>query len=172
MPRLTSALLLGVGVLVTTWVSAPAAPSAPPVRVSAQEMANIVAMAPLAADVDQEVARLRAQLATVPQMPAPTRDPFNFGAPRPAPRPRTETPATEVPALAPEIDDAPALVWPALTAVMAGTDGPTAVIAWGDAIEFVKSGETFRDFRILRVSGGAIELHHPASNTTKTLTLR
>lgn len=172
MPRLTSALLLGAGVLVTTWVSAPAAPTAPPVRVSVEDMAEIAAMAPIAAEVEQEVERLRAQLASVPQIPSPTRDPFSFGAPRPSPRSRVATPVDEVPATEPVVEAAPAIVWPTLTAVMAESTGQTAVIAWGDAIEFLKSGDSFKDFRVVTVSGASIEVHHTPSNTTKTLTLR
>lgn len=172
MPRLTSALLLGAGVLVTTWVSAPAAPTAPPVRVSAEDLAEIAAMAPIAAEVEQEVDRLRAQLAAVPQMPSPTRDPFSFGAPRPSPRPRVVAPADDLPMAETVVDAAPALVWPTLTAVMAESPGRTAVIAWGDSIEFVKSGDVFKDFRVVSVSGTSIDVHHVPSNTTKTLTLR
>lgn len=172
MPRLTSALLLGAGVLVTTWVSAPAAPTAPPVRVSAEDMAEITAMAPIAAEVEQEVERLRAQLAAVPQMPTPTRDPFSFGAPRPSPRVRTAPPVEPEPATEPVVEAPPAIVWPTLTAVMAESTGQTAVIAWGDAIEFLKSGESYKDFRVVSVSGSSIDVHHIPSNTTKTLTLR
>jgi hypothetical protein len=172
MPRLTSALLLGAGVLVTTWVSAPAAPTAPPVRVSAEDLAEIAAMAPIAAEVEQEVDRLRAQLAAVPQMPSPTRDPFSFGAPRPSPRPRVVAPADDLPIAETAVDAAPALVWPTLTAVMAESPGWTAVIAWGDSIEFLKSGDSYKDFRVVSVSGTSIEVHHVPSNTTKTLTLR
>jgi hypothetical protein len=172
MHRLTSALLLGAAVLVTTWVSAPAAPTAPPPHVSEAELATIDAMAPAAAALDQEVARLRAQLAVAPAPPEPRRDPFRFGAPRPASRAsglELENPEVlTTDAVAPE----PALLWPSLAAVMTDPSGPTAVIAWGDDIEFVTPGETFRDFRVVSVSGSAIELLHIQTNTTKTLTLR
>lgn len=170
MHRLTSALLLGAGVLVTTWVSAPAAPTAPPPRASAEEVAHVEALAPLAADVNQEVARLRAQLAVVPQMPEPARDPFSFGGRRPAPRAVVAEPAPAAPVASSEVESA--LVWPTLAAVMAEESGQTAVMAWGDAVEFLKAGDTFKDFTVVSVSAGAVELRHEPTRSSKTLTLR
>lgn len=171
MSRFTTASVLAAGVLVTTWVSAPAAPTAPPPEVSAEDLVRIDAMAPLAAELDQEVDRLRAQLATVPQMPEPRRDPFTFGARRPAPRPAVAAPEPELMA-PPVVAPPPAVLWPTLAAVMAETAGNTAVVAWGDGIEFLKAGDTFKDFRVVAVSSASIELRHESSGTLRTLTLR
>lgn len=170
MQRLTTAVLLGVGVLVTTWVSAPAAPTAVPVPVSDADMAIIDAAAPVAAELDQEVARLRAQMAITPQQAEPHRDPFSFGR-LPAPPARVAA-AVEPDIFEPVAPIVPEVLWPTLAAVMRDDTGATAVLAWGDAIEFVTVGDTFKDFRVVSVTGSAIELHHPDSNSTKTISLR
>lgn len=172
MQRLTTAVVLGAGVLMTTWVSAPAAPTAPPILVSDAEMATIEATAPAADALDQEVARLRGQLAISPQQPEPRRDPFSFGRRLPAPAPTVAAAVepVELPEQAEPV--APELLWPTLAAVMADDAGATAVLAWGDAIDFVKTGERFHDFRVTSVTSRTVELHHAASNSTKTISLR
>jgi hypothetical protein len=171
MPRFRTALLLGVGVLVTTWVSAPAAPTAPPAPVSVEDMARIEAMAPLAEALDQEVGRLRAQLAAVPKAPEPRRDPFSFGDRRPAPREAQPVILSETP-----VEDAvelpPAVLWPTLAAVMVESTGTTAVVAWGDTIEFLKADGSFKDFRVVAISGNTLDLRHEPTGTLRTLSLR
>lgn len=171
MSRFTTASLLAAGVLVTTWVSAPAAPTAPPPEVSAEDMLRIEAVAPLAAEINQEVERLRAQLVAVPQAPEPSRDPFTFGARRPAPRPLVAAPASAPVETAP-VELPPAVLWPTLAAVMAEEAGHTAVVGWGDDVEFLKAGDTFKGFRVVSVSSGSIELRHEPSGALRTLTLR
>jgi len=171
MSRFTTASLLAAGVLVTTWVSAPAAPAAPPPEVSDEDMVRIEALAPLAAEINQEVNRLRVQLAAAPQKPDPHRDPFAFGARRPAPRPTVAAPEPEL-VVAPVVDFPPAVLWPTLAAVMAETVGNTAVVAWGEAIEFVKAGDTYKDFRVVTVSSASLELRHEPTGTLRTIALR
>lgn len=171
MPRFRTALLLGVGVLVTTWVSAPAAPTAPPTPVSVEDMSRIEALAPLAGELDQEVDRLRAQLATVPKAPEPRRDPFSFGDWRPAPREALPVIVAESPVeLLAELP--PAVLWPSLAAVMVDPTGTTAIVAWGDTIEFLTAGETFKDFRVVTISGTTLDLRHEPTGALRTLTLR
>jgi hypothetical protein len=171
MPRFRTALLLGVGVLVTTWVSAPAAPTAPPSPVSVEDMARIEALAPLADKIDQEVARLRAQLAVVPQAPEPRRDPFAFGGRRPTPRETPPVLVVETPADVP-VELPPAVLWPSLAAVMVEPSGTTAVVAWGDTIEFLKVGATYKDFRVLAISGTTLDLRHEPTGALRTISLR
>lgn len=171
MARFRSALFLGVGVLVTTWVSAPAAPTAPPPSVSAEDMARIDAMAPLADDLDQEVTKLRAQLTAVPQAPEPRRDPFSFGDRRPAPR-ESEPADVPEPIVEAPVNLPPAVLWPSLAAVMVESTGSTAVVAWGDTIEFLKADATFRDFRVVSITGNTLELRHEPTGTLRTLALR
>lgn len=174
MSRTVTAVLLGAGVLVTTWVSAPAAPTAPVARVSEADLAMIEAMAPLAADVEQETARLRARLATVPERSEPGRDPFSFG--RPARRVTRPAEAPALPAPPPAVDAAAELVWPTLAAVLAEgpADAParTAVVGWGELVELLKPGDLFKDFRVIAVSTGALDLRHEPTGTLRTITLR
>jgi Tfp pilus assembly protein PilP len=171
MSRFRTASLLAAGVLVTTWVSAPAAPTAPPPEVSAEDMKHIDAMAPIAAEIDQQVEQLRVNMTAAPQKPDPGRDPFAFGARRPAPRPAVLQAEPE-PTPAPVVELPPAVLWPTLAAVMAEASGHTAVVAWGDTVEFVKAGDGYKDFRVVSVSAASIELRHEATGTRRTISLR
>ncbi len=173
MPRVTLALVLGTGLLVTTWVSAPAAPTPAPVYVSPEELTRIEALAPLADEVEQEAAQLQARLRASVEPPQPRRDPFHFGARRdtvPAPRVDTSVPE-RVETAAP----APAVLWPVLAGIVeesAAEPRHTAVLGWGDALEFLTVGGTFKDFVVTAVSAGSIELRHQPTGLVKTLTLR
>lgn len=160
--------------LVTTWVSAPAAPTAPVARVSEAELAAIEAMAPLAADVEQETARLRERLAVVPDRSEPSRDPFAFG--RPTPRVAKPVAAPAPPVAAPVVEVADEVVWPTLAAVM--IEGPaeaplrTAVVGWGDLVEFLGPGDRFKDFRVVAIATDALDLRHEPTGTLRTIKLR
>jgi hypothetical protein len=170
MHRLSSALLLGGAVLLTSYISAPAAPTPAPIFASAAEMDAIVELAPLADDVSQEAERLRARLAVVPERPVAQRDPFSFGsAPRRAPK-ATTAPAPEPDA--PVIDAVPAIVWPKLVALLTDKDAITAVVAVGDAVEMLKAGETVDGFLIRDVTSTAIEIVHVATAAVTRLALR
>lgn len=169
--RLTSAVLLGAAVLAVSWVSAPASPVAPPPRVSMAELADVESLAPVAQEIDQEVERLRARLSISADAAAPARDPFSFGrVSRPTIRP--EAPAAPVTIEASTVPIAPEVAWPTLAAVMADKDGPTAVVAWGDTLELLKPGESFKDFFVVSVSTSGIDVRHEPTKTTRTLTLR
>lgn len=174
MSRTVTALLLGAGVLVTTWVSAPAAPTAPVARVSEADLAAIEAMAPLAAEIDQETARLRERLAMVPDRSEPSRDPFSFG--RPAPRAARPVEAPTPPVAVPAVDPVSELVWPTLAAVMvesvADAAARTAVVGWGDLVEFLKPGDLFKDFRVVAIATDALDLRHEPTGTLRTIKLR
>lgn len=170
MHRLPSALLLGGAVLLTSYISAPAAPTPAPVPASAEEIDAIVELAPLAGDVSQEAERLRARLAVVPERPAPQRDPFSFGsAPR---RARKETTAPTPEPGEPVIAPAPAIAWPKLVALLTEKDGVTAVLAVGDAVEMLKAGQTVGGFLIREVTSTAIEVVHVATSAAARLALR
>ena len=173
MPRLTSALLLGGGVLLASYISAPAAPTPESPRVSLATTAEIDSLAPLVADVAQETERLRARLAAVPAVPVARRDPFNFGAVR-----RPERPAPSAPKPQSELsvaDAAPAIAWPSLVAML--TDGGetpvfTAVLGLGDAVEVLKKGDATGGFQIRDVTSTSVELVHVATNTVTRLSIR
>ena len=70
------------------------------------------------------------------------------------------------------VDAPPAVLWPTLAAVMVEPTGTTAVVAWGDAIEFLQAGGTFKDFRVVTISGNTLELRHAPTGTLRTLSLR
>lgn len=173
MHRLTSALLLGGGVLLASYISAPAAPTLEPPRASVAAVTEIDALAPLADDVAQETARLRARLAAVPAVPVARRDPFNFGAVRPERPTRPVTVSTAD--IAPVVEAAPAIAWPALVAVLTeGSDTPvfTAVLGVGDDIEMVKSGTAVGGFQVSDITSTSVELIHVATNTVTRLSIR
>lgn len=166
-------MLLGGGVLLASYISAPAAPTPEAPRVSLATMAEIDALAPFADDVAQETERLRARLAAVPAAPVARRDPFNFGAgrrpERPArtnPRPHNETPVVEA---------TPAIAWPVLVAVLtdAGeTPVFTGVLGAGDGITMVKRGAILGGFRIGDITSTSVELIHVATHTVTRLSIR
>lgn len=173
MHRLTSALLLGGGVLLASYISAPAAPTPEPPRVSLATTAEIDSIAPLADDVAQETERLRARLTAAPAVPVARRDPFNFGAvrrpERPAPSARMPQPERSV------VDAAPPIAWPSLVAVL--TDGGetpvfTAVLGVGDAVEILKKGDATGGFQISDVTSTSVELVHVATATVTRLSIR
>jgi hypothetical protein len=171
MHRLTSALLLGGVVLLTSYINSPAAPSLAPERVSADDLAAIDAMRPLADDVAQETERLRARLATAPEAPVARRDPFNFGA---STRPAKSAPV-QTPELAPVVDAAPVIVWPKLVALLTDrgeTAALSAVLAFDDAVEILTVGATVGGFLIRGVTSRSVELVHVATSAVTTLLIR
>lgn len=173
MHRLTSALLLGAGVLFTSYISAPAAPTPAPARVSPAELAEIEAMVPLAQDVAQETDRLRARLAAAPAPPVARRDPFNFGAVRRPDRP--VAPAAHAELRAPAVEAAPPIAWPSLVAVLTTAgDAPvfTAVLGIGDGVEMLKKGGEINGFLVRDVTPSSVELIHVATTTVTRLSLR
>jgi hypothetical protein len=180
MPRLRSALLLGGAVLLTTYISAPAAPTPAPARASETELRAIdtAAEAVHAAtqetarlnDAAQETARLRARLEAVPQKPVTQRDPFSFGT---TPRvPKRVTAAPEPEPVAPDVAPPPPLVWPKLVALLTDNGKIAAVIGVGDAVEILKAGETAGGFLVREITATSIEVVHVATSVTTRLTLR
>lgn len=190
MHRLRSALLLGGAVLLTSYISAPAAPTPAPARASAAEVDAIEAVAPVARaatqetapikaatqetapinDATQEAARLRARLAVVPEKPVVQRDPFSFGT-----RPRSTRPAAVVPEPQPETLDVappPLLVWPKLVALLTDNGKMTAVLGVGDAVEMLKAGESAGGFLVRDITSTSIEVVHVATSVATRLTLR
>lgn len=170
MHRLTSALLLGGGVLLASYISAPAAPTPAPARVPPGMIAEIDALAPIAGDVAQQTDQLRARLNAPPPAPVARRDPFNFGAVR-----RPERPAAPSTTRAPEPESAPAIAWPSLVAVLTDngdSPGRSAVFGVGDAVEILKSGASFGGFLVRDVTATTVELVHVATNTVTRLSIR
>ncbi len=172
MPRTAAAIVLGAGVVLVTWVSAPAAPTPLPPPIPAEVIAAIDALAPLAADVDQETDKLRARMAQIVEPPSPRRDPFAFGeARRPAPRPMPPgVPEPEHPRV--EAPSEPTLAWPTLAGVFVDNGASTAVLGVNDTVEFVTVDQRIGDFVVVSIGAASIELRHSVLNITKTLSLR
>lgn len=169
--RLRTALVLGGAVVLTSYISAPAAPTPARSRTSAIEVDAIATAAPLVTDAAQETTKLRERLATVPERPAPRRDPFSFGK-----SPRTPRAAT---AAAPEQErevvetvPAPALVWPKLVALLTDKDKITAVLGVGDSVEMFQVGQTTGEFLIREITATSVEIVHVATSVATRLTLR
>lgn len=170
MHRLSSALLLGGAVLLTSYISAPAAPTPAPARASEAELDAIDASAPIAHAAAQEAARLRERLAIVPEKPATQRDPFSFGS-----RPRSPRRATAAPEPEPvivEVEPPPALVWPKLVALLTDHGKITAVLGIGEAVEMLNAGETAGGFLVRDITAASIEVVHVATAVVTRLTLR
>jgi hypothetical protein len=173
MHRITSALLVGCGLLLTTWALAPAAPSPARPPLSAADQAALNQTTPVLADVNAQVDRLRERLASAPQFPAPSRDPFRFG-PRPEPAHPTVEPAAPPAILAPP--PAPAPVLPRLVAVMTteveGGTQRTAVVSVGDDVQMLRIGQSVGKFIVRSIGEDAVELVDQLTGATFRISLR
>jgi hypothetical protein len=169
MHRLRLALLLGGAVLLTTYISAPAAPTPEPARVMPAAIDAIEVAAREAASATQEAARLRARLAVVPEKPVTQRDPFNFGA---EPRVTRRAMVVPEPEPAPEVVAPPPIAWPKLVALLTDKGHITAVLGVGDSVEMLKTGETAGGFTVREITATSIEVVHVATSVVTRLTLR
>jgi hypothetical protein len=145
----------------------PPASSAPEPRAVAAETPDQTQ--PAVAAVDREVERLRDRLDTVPEIPAPKRDPFTFG--RTPERPRSSVPTPEM--LAPDIPPQPAL--PRLVAILSATENGaperTAVIALGDDVQFKRAGDEIGAYVVQSVGADELVLIDPATQTPHSVPL-
>jgi hypothetical protein len=169
MQRLAQILLLAGGVLLATWVYAPAAPSPSPLPARAEPVDQT---APLVAEMAAQVERMRNRLEEPRGFPPPERNPFTFGARRevaPA-RPRLPVAAPEEP-LPP-----PAPVLPKLLAIAANdVDGGVslqAVFSTGDNVKVLKAGDEIGPFLIRSITAEFVEIVEPVTGTVHRLTLR
>jgi hypothetical protein len=173
MQRITSALLVGCGLLLVTWALAPASPSParPPLVTADQTTPTQTPTLP--ADVNAQVDRLRERLSTAPQFPAPTRDPFRFGR-----RPEPARPAPVTPP-APAILEAPAVIKPALPRLVAvmtteveGGPQRTAVLAVGDDVQMLRIGESIGKLTVRSIGEDTVELVDQSTGATFRISLR
>ncbi len=172
MHRTSSALVLGGAVLLMSYISAPAAPTPAPARVSDAELDAVEASAPVAAIAAQEAERLRQRLAVVPERPATQRDPFTFG-----PGPRSSKRAVSLPVPEPvivevEAEPPPALVWPKLVALLTDNGKMTAVLGVGETVEILKAGESAGGFLVREITATSIEVVHIATSVVTRLPMR
>ena len=170
MQRLAQILLLAGGVLLATWIYAPAAPSPSPVPARVAEPVDQTA--PLVAEMAAQTERMRTRLDEPQNFPPPERNPFTFGARREVvpPRPRLPVAAAEVPPPPP-----PAL--PKLLAIVAndgegGTVVLTAIFSVGDNVQVVKAGDQIGAFVIRSVTAEGVELLDPVTSAVHRVTIR
>lgn len=167
MQRFALILLAGGVVLLVSWIAAPAAPS--PVATAAIDEDKLDQAAPVVAEVNAQVERLREKLATPPAYPSPARNPFRFGR-RVEPRsvPAARTPEPPPPVIAPSL---PLLV--AITATpVDGRTVRTAVLRVGDDVRIVKDGDSVGPFLVRAIREDAVELVDAATAQPYRLTLR
>ena len=162
MQRVAALLLVAGGILILSWVVAPAAPSARPAAVPATTLTAFEqTTAPLLADVTAQVNRMRERLATTPSAPKPGRDPFRFGR-RPEPVVRNIAPPP-----APVIEPPVAVVVPKLVAVLSTTTDAVvtrrAVLAVGDEVKVFIVGDTVGTLTLTKIDADTIELTDRAS---------
>jgi len=171
MHRFALALLLGGVVLLVSWVNAPASPS--PDGSGAAATSTLDQLAPVVAEVNAQVDRLRERLSAPPARPRPARDPFRFGRRTEAPRPVATT-ASEAPAELPSEPPPPTL--PRLIAIMeSATDGApvrTAVLSEGDGLQIVKPGDTIGRFTVRAIGADALDLVDVATSRTFSISLK
>ena len=174
MKRLAAILLFAGAVLFSTHILAPAAPSHPRLVVSSTDLAAIIQAKPIVDEVNAQVDRLRERLARPPEYPAPTRDPFRFGK-RAEPTP----PKAAKPALAPALVMTPAISAPVLPRLVAIVSNATdsgllrsAVLASGDDVHIVKSGESIGKLVVRSIGVDAVELADPVSGVTFKISLQ
>jgi hypothetical protein len=188
MPRVAAILAIGGGLILISWVTAPAArPAANDPRLPAAEIDRAEqtsrAVTPLASEIDAETARLRARLAQAPPKPQPDRNPFKFGAPtRPTSRPVGPTVAVgrselegrrnDAPAIVPV---APAVLMPTLVAITSDArDGGllrTAVLSMNDDMKIVQPGQMFDRFLVEAIGPDSVRIADITSPSRATFTI-
>jgi hypothetical protein len=147
MQRLALVLLIGGTVLLASWVMA----GDPPQRKVPSEPSEPTA--PIVADMNAQVDRLRERLSVETRFSTPTRDPFHFTA-------KVE-PAAIAPPPTPEKAAAPEPP-PQLIAILTdkAKDGVTrrAVFSLNGNVQIVKPGDTIDRFVVGRVDADGVEL--------------
>jgi hypothetical protein len=157
MQRVAALVLVAGGILILSWVVAPAAPASKPATpLTTTLTAYEQTTAPLLAEVTAQVTRMRERLATTPAAPEPGRDPFRFGR-RPEPAVRNIAPPPP-----PVIEPPAAIVVPKLVAVLSTTTdaGVTrrAALAVGDDVKVVEVGATVGTLTVTKIDADTIEL--------------
>ena len=161
MQRFAVALLIGGTLLLASWVLA----GDPPQRKARPEPSEPAA--PVVAEMNAQVDRLRERLSVERRFSSPTRDPFHFTA-------RVE-PAPVAPPPAPEPVAAPAPP-PQLVAILTdkSNDGVTrrAVFSLNGTVQIVKPGDTIDRFVVGRVDADSVELTERGSAVPLRLTIK
>lgn len=187
MRRFAIALVLSFGLLLATWVQAPAAPARDEVAPSSSEVVDADQSAqstvPAARQVDEETQRLREHLAARAPFSEPVRNPFNFSAGK-KPAPKGSEPFSTVSAekgsdpLVLQPPASPDIAVPVLIGVTEDTvDGVvvrTAVLSMNDEMAIVKIGQPFARFSVKSIGPASVDLVDVTSpnRTVTTISIR
>jgi hypothetical protein len=159
MQRIAALVLVAGGILILSWVVAPAAPTprapASPVLTPTEFQQ---AAAPVLLDMQAQVERMRERLSTAPSYPVPTRDPFRFGR-------RAES-AKPAPAMTPDVPPPappPPPPLPRLIAIVSQSNetGSIRTALLGDAagtMRTLKVGEAIGAFTIRAIDATSVDL--------------
>ena len=173
MKRFAAIIAFAGAVILSTHILAPAAPPAAKAPPTATDLAFIQQAEPLIDKVNTQVDRLRERLTAPPAYPAPTRDPFRFGAREKPSRPAAAVPALEAP-MAPPVETPPVL--PQLVAIAARATGArivrTAAFMVGDDVQIFEVGDTIMKFVIRSIGPDAVELADPIAGRTFLIALQ
>ena len=188
MKRIAGILAAGGGLILIVWVTSPSArtaPSTPPISAAELALAEEAAQSipPLASQVDDQAARLRARLSQPPQKPQPARNPFKFRGTEPfstekAPKGTEPFGAFSVekgsvPFAPPRA--APAIALPSLVAITSDArDGGLfrmAVLSMNDEMKIVQPGQGFDRFIVEAIGQDFVRMVDITSPTRATFTV-
>jgi hypothetical protein len=170
--RIAGILAIGGALILISWVTSPAARTAPPERtMSVADVAladqTAQAVAPITTQLDDQASRLRARLSQPPPKPEPERNPFRFGDPGAAPKgagtkPRGARIAGTAAPSAIATPATPALALPALVAITSdASDGGlmrTAALSMNDEMKIVKPGQVFDRFLVEAIGPDSVRI--------------
>jgi len=168
MHRFASVLAVGGGLVLVSWALAPAAPP-----VKARSSAAVSAFdqaAPVLAEVNVQVDRLRERLGAPPTLPSPERDPFRFG--------RRPEPTRPQPLISPAavLAEPPAPVLPKLVAIMTNTTESgsvrSAAFSLGEDLQIVRLGDVVGRLVVKSIGVDVVELVDPATSAVYRVSLQ
>ena len=162
MQRLALALLIGGALLLASWVMA----GDPPPRKARPD--PLEPTAPIVADMNTQVDRLRERLSTQSPFSTPKRDPFHFSA-KAEPVPVTPPPPPPEPVVAP---DPPPQLIAILTDKVKDGVSRRAVFSLNGSVQIVKPGDTIDRFVVGRVDADGVELTERGSAVPVRLTIK
>jgi hypothetical protein len=159
MQRIAALVLVAGGILILSWVVAPAAPAVkatPAPILTPTEFQQ--ASAPVLADMQAQVERMRERLSATPPYPTPSRDPFRFGT---RADPAKPAPAAAAP-VAPPAAPPPPPPLPRLIAIVSQTTETgsirTALVAGAEGMKTLKVGDTIGAFTIRAIDATGVDL--------------
>lgn len=167
-------IVSGAGLLATYLVSTPPA-TTPPRAPAAGQRAAVPAAAP-PVDIQEQATRLQMRVREEIEYQEPSRNPFRYVAPRPAPRAARETEpdaAAGEPEITPPVPEPPSITVAGIaTKTVDGTSRRSAVlITAAGPIEVYEGDAVGAEYRVVRIEAEAVELV-AADGTRRRINLR